>query len=287
MRSARESGKVTHLLCTAALALAFASGCGDESGGGGSSSGGGGPGGGGHGGEKPSNSGSTGGGGSGGEGGGTPVYNPCPPSDTCFVMPLGDSITDGVGSSDGSSYRKELRALVDADGGAMDLVGTVPGPSGHHEGHSGWVIQQIRDSIDGFLSGCTDSTDTHEAPHVVLLMIGTNDTNGGFELSSAPARLGDLMDRIAVDVPDALLVVAQIVPNGDENADSDKVAPFNAAIPDLVSARAAAGQHVVRVDMHAALDPTTDFSDALHPNDAGYVKMADVWYSVLKPLLSP
>jgi lysophospholipase L1-like esterase len=265
--------------------VAFGSACGDDSATGTASRGHGGAGGTG---DTASSSrgagaGASGGGGAGGE---ASLYNPCPKTGNCFVMPLGDSITDGVGSSDGSSYRKPLRALVARDGLAMDFVGTVAGPSGHHDGHSGWVIQQIRDNIDTFLTGCTDSTDTHETPHVVLLMIGTNDTNQGFDLPNAPARLGDLMDRIALDAPEALLAVAQIVPNGNSDADTSAVLPFNAAIPDLVSIRAASGQHVVMVDMHAAVDPTTDFADQLHPNDAGYMKMADVWYPVLRQLLS-
>ncbi len=228
-----------------------------------------------------------GGAGGAGEGGAVTAYNPCPTTGTCFVMPVGDSITDGAGSSDSSSYRKELRVLAEVDGLALDFVGTVAGPSGHHDGHSGWIIQQIRDNIDAFTAECTDSTDTHKTPHVVLLMIGTNDTNNDIDLANAPARLGDLMDRIAVDVPDALLVVAQITPNGDQNKDTTKVALFNAAIPELVATRAALGQHVVMVDMHSALDPAVDLPDGLHPNDAGYVKMADAWYAVLGPLLPP
>jgi lysophospholipase L1-like esterase len=212
-------------------------------------------------------------------------YNPCPATGPCLIMPLGDSITDGAGSSDGSSYRTALRTLATTDGLMLDFVGTQVHPSGHHEGHSGWVIQQIRDSIDMFVANATDSRNARARPHVVLLMIGTNDTNRNLDLATAPTRLGDLVDRIATDVPDALIVVAQIVPNGDTNLDRNAVGPFNAAIPDLVRTRAAAGRHVVMVDMHSALNTMTDFADGLHPNDRGYGRMAAVWFPVVRPLL--
>ena len=32
------------------------------------------------------------------------------------------------------------------------------------------------------------------------------------------------------------------------------------------------------VDMYSALDPATDLYDIVHPNAAGYAKMADVWF---------
>src|SRR5204863_464849 len=60
------------------------------------------------------------------------------------LMPLGDSITYGIGSSDGSGYRARL--WDDLAGNNVDFVGSqqsgrVPDPD--NEGHSGWVIDQL------------------------------------------------------------------------------------------------------------------------------------------------
>jgi lysophospholipase L1-like esterase len=215
----------------------------------------------------------------------SPSFEPCPATGPCYVMALGDSITAGYLSSDGSGYLRELRDR--ADGLAMEYVGTRVNSGGRNEGHSGWVIQQVRDQIDTFVSTCTDASGATRPPNVVLLMIGTNDTNGMVALDSAPARLDDLLERLVYDLPEALIVVAQIIPNGNASVDSTAVASFNGAIPALVAARAGAGQHIAMVDMHAALAYPDDFGDSVHPNDSGFAKMAAVWFAALGPHLRP
>lgn len=45
----------------------------------------------------------------------------------------------------------------------------------------------------------------------------------------------------------------------------------------VVDERATAGKTVSVVDMGSALNAATDLSDALHPNDQGFEKMAAVW----------
>jgi lysophospholipase L1-like esterase len=69
-----------------------------------------------------------------------------------------------------------------------------------------------------------------------------------------------------------------------------RVQTFNAAIPALVQARVADGKHVVVVDMYGAFVSHADYKTALladnvHPNDAGYQVMAEVWYAALEPVL--
>ena len=49
----------------------------------------------------------------------------------------------------------------------------------NHEGHSGWRIDEIHASIDGWL--------TTYQPEVVLLLIGTNDVTQDYQVSTAPA----------------------------------------------------------------------------------------------------
>ena len=61
------------------------------------------------------------------------------------LMPLGDSITWGVGSSTGNSYRSALWNELASEGHALDFVGsqrngTMSDPD--NEGHSGWRIER-------------------------------------------------------------------------------------------------------------------------------------------------
>src|SRR5512142_3458852 len=148
------------------------------------------------------------------------------------IMPLGDSITWGVGSSTTSSYRADLWRLLTAGAGlAVDFVGSGQSgslPDTDNEGHSGWRIEQITASIDGWLAATT--------PDVVLLHIGTNDMNQNFDVANAPARLGQLLDRIHTDLPDAVVVVAAIVPSTDPTVNT-RVNSFNAALPGVLASR--------------------------------------------------
>src|SRR5206468_3091586 len=62
------------------------------------------------------------------------------------IMPLGDSITWGVGGTN-AGYRADLKTLLTAGGISFQFVGSDTGNPGtlgadqaHHEGHSGYVI---------------------------------------------------------------------------------------------------------------------------------------------------
>ena len=189
------------------------------------------------------------------------------------VMPLGDSITDGFNVPGG--YRIDLWQKVVADGYTIDFVGSqANGPASlgdrDHEGHSGWRIDQIDANIVGWLN-------TYR-PKTILLHIGTNDITQNRDLPNAPNRLAALIDRITTTAPEAKLFVATIIPIPFADA---QVRSFNAAIPQIVRTRAAAGRQVYLVDMYSALT-AADLADGVHPNATGYSKMAATWYDALR-----
>ncbi len=192
------------------------------------------------------------------------------------IMPLGDSITYGGGSSTGSSYRADLwNRLVVQAGYDIDFVGSQQSgslPDTDNEGHSGWRIDQIAANINGWMA-------TYQ-PDVVLLHIGTNDMNQNYQVSTAPQRLGALLDQILADRPATTILVAKIVPSTDPTIQS-RIAAYNAALPAVVAAR---GSHAQLVDL-SVLSTATDMSDALHPNDTGYLRMSVRWYSALENVL--
>ncbi|MEV5710891.1 cellulose binding domain-containing protein [Actinoallomurus sp. NPDC052274] len=191
------------------------------------------------------------------------------------VMPLGDSITDGITVPGG--YRIGLWQRFANDGYKVDFVGSLSnGPAAlgdhDHEGHSGWRIDQIDANIGTWLRTYT--------PHTVLLHIGTNDVIQNHDLAGAPARLSALLDHITATVPTAEVFVATIIPLADSGLEAN-ARTFNAAIPGVVQSKVNAGEHLHLVDMHAALT-TADLADGVHPNATGYDKMAAAWYSALK-----
>src|SRR4029079_15721716 len=74
-----------------------------------------------------------------------------------------------------------------------------------HEGHGGYTIAG---GGQGALAGSiTDTAISMYHPHIVLLMVGTNDINGNINVSSAPTRLGQLIDEFITDAPTALGVL--------------------------------------------------------------------------------
>ncbi|WP_435136710.1 ricin-type beta-trefoil lectin domain protein [Actinacidiphila sp. bgisy144] len=185
------------------------------------------------------------------------------------VMPLGDSITWGVGSSTGDSYRSALWDELSGQGHALDFVGT--GRNGtmgdpDNEGHSGWRIDQIAGIADGVLD--------RYRPDVVTLEIGTNDLNQNYQVATATDRLHALIDQITADVPGVTVLVGSLIVSTNAVEEPNRPA-FNAAVPGIVQAEQNAGKHVGFVDMSALT--TADLSDALHPNDGGYQKMADAF----------
>ncbi|WP_326673398.1 ricin-type beta-trefoil lectin domain protein [Streptomyces sp. NBC_01257] len=185
------------------------------------------------------------------------------------VMPLGDSITDGLGSSTGNGYRGPLWDELSSKGYSLDFVGTSrAGSMGDpdNEGHSGWRIDQIASIADASLS--------RYRPNVVTLMIGTNDLGQNYQVPTAPDRLNSLIDQVVADAPDATVLVASLTVSTNPTIEANR-GTFNQRIPGMVQAKQAAGKHVRYVDMGALT--TGDLADGLHPNDAGYRKMADAF----------
>lgn len=192
-------------------------------------------------------------------------------------MPLGDSITAGVGDPDGGGYRTALLSKLTGGGVSADFVGSQSSGAGglpdkNHEGHPYWRIGDVAGPIDGWL-------DTYR-PQIVLLHIGTNDMWQNLDqVSNAPNRLGALIDQITSRSPTTQVIVAKITPVANSTT-NQRTATYNAAIPNIVSARAAQGKKVTLVDMSSAV-ATSDLSDGVHPNQTGYSKMADVWYPAI------
>ncbi|GAA3808834.1 SGNH/GDSL hydrolase family protein [Streptomyces coacervatus] len=186
------------------------------------------------------------------------------------VMPLGDSITWGVGSSTGNGYRGPLWNELAADGHPLDFVGT--GRNGSmsdpdNEGHSGYRIGQIATLADASL--------TRYRPNVVTLHIGTNDLNESYQVSTATDRLRSLVDQVTAAAPDATVLVASLVVSTSGSEEQYRAA-YNQAIPQIVRDEQAGGKHVAYVDMSSLT--TADLADNLHPNDSGYQKMAEAFH---------
>lgn len=219
---------------------------------------------------------STGSGGAGGTGG-SATFQPCPETPPCKILPLGDSITFGLGFDGG--YRVELFHLALEGGHEITFTGT-QSPNGptmvdgvtfprNHAGISGQLIQEIANRIP--------NPDMMEIPHIILVHAGTNDIARSRE--GAEDRLEALMDKLIAEAPDALLVFSNLIP-----LSFGGVEDYNAAIPAMVEERANAGAHIIFADQYTGF-PMNELGDGVHPNEAGYARMAGVWYEAIEPYL--
>ncbi|KAE9364708.1 carbohydrate esterase family 3 protein [Stipitochalara longipes BDJ] len=198
------------------------------------------------------------------------------------ILPLGDSITWGYGSTSGSGYRGFLLDLLTAANSSFlnDNItyigsltsGNLPPPNNANEGHVGAVISQIATFAEVPLSGPLEGD-------VVLLMAGTNDMfKANLSLAEAPDRLDALIDEIVTAWPKAAVLVATLTPSAVDNTQSN-IDAYNEQVPGVVSARAKAGNRTLVVSM---ANVTVGMEvDGLHPNDVGYGIMAQAWYGGL------
>ncbi|MFC0626503.1 GDSL-type esterase/lipase family protein [Kribbella deserti] len=192
------------------------------------------------------------------------------------VMPIGDSNTGGADAAAGG-YRTDLWQLLRADGRPVDFVGSLRAGSAalgdhDHEGHGGWTIQGIHDSVAGWLQ-------TYQ-PDVVTLQIGTNDMYDDTGAGLAPGRLSALLDRITQTAPNARVFVTSIPPTRIE-ADQRRTQAFNAAIPGIVAAKVAAGKQIGYVDTGTAYVAPFDLMDNVHPYYGAASRAAVKWYAAL------
>jgi lysophospholipase L1-like esterase len=220
--------------------------------------------------------------------GGSTAYNPCK-SSPCKILPLGDSITHGFGSSDDAGYRSQLFKLAVAANQNITFTGSQSnGPSTvsgktfpkNHEGHDGYTVESGYSTYGTpGISSLIPSPAFSTAPDIVLLHIGTNDLTSSNAKSTTSDRLDSLITKIVGVAPDALVVVAKLIPLGYSSSDWTN---YNAKIPTIVQAHVAQGQHIVMVDMSTL--PTSQLN-GVHPTDQGYSYMANIWYEAIKGFL--
>ncbi len=139
-------------------------------------------------------------------------------------------------------------------------------PDNQNEGWSGYTIAGLQAKIPEAVK---------LRPNAILLHIGTNDAGQTSDVNTLPGQLGNMIDSLFSGCPDAFVLVAKIIRSGNAGTQA-RVITYNNAIDGVVASRRNAGKHILVVDMFPVLPPS-DIQDGIHPNDAGYQKMANVW----------
>lgn len=197
------------------------------------------------------------------------------------IMPLGASVTFGTGSSTGDSYRKDLLDKLVAAGQTVNFVGEFENGNFTNrqvEATPGFVINQIANS--------SNATVPKFLPNLVLLDAGTNNCNAGGLVPDAGANVSSLIGSIYAQSPGSTVILASVLVNkvpAQEACRVDVNNQYNALAAQLTGQ----GAKFVFVDMRSPDGPTVnDLADTRHPNDAGYVKMANVWMQGIQQALA-
>ncbi|WP_030159580.1 cellulose binding domain-containing protein [Glycomyces sp. NRRL B-16210] len=205
-----------------------------------------------------------------------------PPAGPVAIMPLGDSITGSPGC-----WRGNLWELLDGAGYEVDFVGSLSqacNPAGSdpdHEGHGGYLVTQ------SVANGDVHSWLTQNTPDVLLLHFATNDVWSSLPPSQILAAFTQIVEDLRDLNPDAIVLVAQIIPLEPENCGDcpQRAIDFNAAIPAWAAGITTAQSPVVVVDQWTGFDPAVDTYDGVHPDEDGYVKIAANWFAALEDVL--
>ena len=221
-------------------------------------------------------------------------------ADQVNIMPIGDSITFGLGDDGG--YRKFLDYALKSKGYTFDMVG----PEGqnaatfsyngqtvtydnNHAGYSGFTIKQQYPIPSWGENGLLERLQQKDAiknaqPDIVLLIIGTNDMTANRDLDACDQDLHTLIDYILGDLPEGGIIFMGSIPDFEAyGGNAQRVANYNAVVKRVAESY---GDNVQFADVHSSLSMADMQNDKLHPSSGGYEKMGKYWAEVIDEYLS-
>ncbi len=245
------------------------------------------------------------------------------PGSTIKIMPLGNSITydnrvnDPRPIGDKAGYRKHLYELLNNANIDFSFVGSehsggnfLPAGYDNNAGFPGIRDSQLTNLLQtgwrrqpqhGIDEKITDGPYLNTYPaDIILLHIGTNDNDKSDGTLAVDVK--DILDHIDSISTDITVILARIIdraPNKSyvstfndniENMALDRVNnPSNDAYPDkivIVDMQHDAGIDYAIDSMGTIEDGKVgDMNDQYHPNDKGYYKMAELWFSALSTII--
>ena len=188
-------------------------------------------------------------------------------------MPLGGSITLGVGSEDRNGYREMLLTMLTTNKYNVQMVGTRNTGSMAQSSHEGWRGCRI-DEIEKKARRSVAKLQ----PNVFAINAGSNDCLQDFELGCAGNRMRGLLDYLWAIAPGSTMMLSTLVVNRDSQVDS-RVRYLNQVYRKLVDEKAAEAKRIVLADMCPPEGPGyADIgSDGTHPESAGYAPPRGSW----------
>lgn len=188
------------------------------------------------------------------------------------LMPLGGSVTQGVGSSTGAGYRLPLLEMLRKHGFDIKMVGSRKTGSMNNKDHEGWpglrideIESKARISVPRIL------------PNVFAVNAGSNDCLQSFRLEEAGSRLNSLLEYLWETCPESTILLSTLIVSANEQTNTN-VNFVNNQYRALAKQKATEGRNLVFVEMNCEAGPQVDcLVDGIHPDSDGYQKMARLW----------
>lgn len=150
------------------------------------------------------------------------------------------------------------------------------------EGYPGDTIAQIQKAALEALPSLPAK------PNLVLINAGTNDCRLNRDIRGAGNRMQQMIEAILrqKDMEKATIILSTLIPSDQKEVKANRDA-VNDQYRKLVTVMSKKGTAIRLAEMAKVLEWPGDYTvdgkaDDTHPSDAGYAKMAKIWYEAIK-----
>jgi acyl-CoA thioesterase I len=220
--------------------------------------------------------------------------SPATSTEPVYIIPIGDSITQGGRRDDEYSWRYPLFKMLKDANVNFDFVGAYtkglkgdfkwPDVDGvafdtDHQGKYGIKTAKMRDRIK------TDKDKWSHAPDIALIHLGTNDQKSEDYVKAVKEPLRDIIKMLRETNPNVVILLGHL--NFTGGSAKKNIRPL---VEELAKEENTEASPVITVNHYEGFnaDPKhkdTDTYDWAHPNPKGQKKMAAKWLEAMKPYI--
>jgi acyl-CoA thioesterase I len=180
------------------------------------------------------------------------------------ILFLGTSLTAGLGLDPDSAYPQQIQRKIDAGALPYQVV---------NAGVSGETSAGLLRRLDWVLRRPAD---------VVVVETGANDGLRGLPVSATRATIGQVLDRIRRERPNATVLLVQM--EAPPNLGQEYTSAFHAMFAELAREKGVTLMPFLLTGV--AGEPRLNQGDGMHPNNQGERIVADNVWRALQPLLT-
>jgi hypothetical protein len=149
----------------------------------------------------------------------------------------------------------------------------------------GWTDNKLQAMSGNIITNISSATYLSwfkaNPPDMILMHFGGADLLSGMPIDGVMKSYQRALDAARMVNPKVILLIAEHTPEG-----KDTVVTLNADIAAWAPTVTTADSPVVAVDLYTGMLPS-DFSDGVHLNQSGSMKVADRFFQAMKPFFKP